>query len=506
LVAWWRARVRAESGAGREYAAGHADTYADGYPTEGSQASQGPSQESSQSIDWIGWRSFLLALLALAVALVLALYSSSAAQAGQIWLAASSALAALVVAGWVALTIVPVLARRTTLHWFPRIDYRLTREGVVYITGIFVVALAALNTGNNLLFMVLACLLAGILVSGVISQIVLRDVELRLELPEHIFAGRPVRALAELINHKQALPSFSLRLVGSPSKSSTRAGRAKDALANDILPAPVYFPYLPRRQAVQQSVELLFPRRGLYRQESLGLQTRFPFGFLEKTRRSDSRLQAVVYPSVEAAGDFNEVLPVLTGELESFLRGRGNDLYAIRDYQSTDTARHVDWKASAKAGALQVREFAREDERQVLLVFDSALAPVVPALTGAATMPAANPIPDPAATFDRGIALCASLAWYFYELNSMLMFRTVGFETPMAPAAESIYDILRHLATAQPTPAGGRSLLDDLVDSPQVFKIILTSQPQGTIPSNLWNSSYILFLNSLAATVTTKPR
>jgi uncharacterized protein (DUF58 family) len=465
-------------------------------------------------VDWIGWRSFLLAMLALAFALLLALYSSSAAQAGQIWLAASSALAALVVAGWVALTIVPVLARRTTLHWFPRIDYRLTREGVVYITAIFVVALAALNTGNNLLFMVLACLLAGILVSGVISQIVLRDVELRLELPEHIFAGRPVRALAELINHKQALPSFSLRLVGGARKSFARATRpnadpiAKSIVADDILPAPVYFPYLPRRQAVQQSVELLFPRRGIYRQESLGLQTRFPFGFLEKTRRSDSGLQAVVYPSVEAAGDFHDVLPVLTGELESFLRGRGNDLYAIRDYQSTDTARHVDWKASAKAGALQVREFAREDERQVLLVFDSALPPATPILPGAAAIPAANSPSDPAAaqaTFDRGVALCASLAWYFYELNSVLMFRTVGFETPMAPAGESIYDILRHLATAQPTPAGGRSLLDDLVDSPQVFKIILTSQPQGTIPSNLWNSSYILFLNSLAATVAKLP-
>ena len=42
---------------------------------------------------------------------------------------------------------------------------------------------------------------------------VLSGVELRLDLPEHIFAGQPVLALAELINHKQMLPSFSLRLV-----------------------------------------------------------------------------------------------------------------------------------------------------------------------------------------------------------------------------------------------------------------------------------------------------
>ena len=198
----------------------------------------------------------------------------------------------------------------------------------------------------------------------------------------------------------------------------------------------------------------------------------------------------------------------MSGELESFLRGRGNDLYAIRDYQRTDTARHVDWKASAKAGALQVREFAREDERQVLLVLDPALPPVaktVPASLMPQSTPAVSAESASAAAiagFDRGIALCASLAWYFYELDSVLMFRTAGFETPMAAAGENIYDILRYLATAQPISGGGRSLLDDLADSPQIFKIILTSQPQGSIPAGLWNSSYILFLNAPAAEVT----
>ena len=117
-------------------------------------------------------------------------------------------------------TLVPALARRTPLRWLAyRIDYRVTREGIVYLGGVFVVALAALNTGNNLLFMVLACLLAGILISGIISQLVLSGIELRLVLPEHIFAGRPVLALAEFINHKQRLPSFSLQLVGVVGKS-----------------------------------------------------------------------------------------------------------------------------------------------------------------------------------------------------------------------------------------------------------------------------------------------
>jgi uncharacterized protein (DUF58 family) len=431
--------------------------------------------------DRSAWRTFFGALAALAAALVLALYSRVAAENAQVWVAGFSALAALAVAGWVAATMVPTLVRRTPLRWFAvRIDYRLTQEGMVYLGGIFVVTLAALNTGNNLLFMILASLLAGILVSGVLSQIVLSNVELRLELPEHIFAGQPVRALAELINHKRTLPSFSLRLTSAASPSR-RAG----APAERILAQPVYFPYLPPHQAMRQSIEMNFPRRGVYRQEALGLQTRFPFGFLEKTRRLESHLQAIVYPAVEPTAEFYELLPLVSGEIESAMRGRGHDLYSIRDYQTSDTARHVDWKASAKRGTLQVREFAREDERRVMLVLDPFDAP----------RSAAHAALDPA--FERAVTLCASLAWHFYEIESVLAFRTAGFETPMAPAGEVIYDILDHLAAAAPQPAApGRSFLGELADSPQIFKIILTRQPRGSIPTNLWGSSYILFLES----------
>jgi uncharacterized protein (DUF58 family) len=437
-------------------------------------------------IDWAAWRSFAIAVVALGCALLLALYSSVAAEDGRIWAAGTFALLALAVAGWVAFTVVPALARRTPLQWLAyRMDYRLTREGIVYLSGIFIVALAAVNTGNNLLFMTLACLLAGILISGIISHVVLSGVELRLDLPEHIFAGQPVLALAELINHKQMLPSFSLRLVGSRvprrKRGEEKSRRGKPA-AGEILTTPVYFPYLPRQQAARQAVELVFPRRGIYRQDKLGLQTRFPFGFLEKTRQVESSMEAVVYPSVAPSEEFYSILPLVTGELESLHRGRGHDLYSIREYQTSDSARHVDWKATARTGALQVREFAREDERRVLLVLD----PVVP---GGEKSPEARQ-----AAFEKGVALCASLAWHFYEINSVLAFRSAGVETRMAPAGEIIYDILHYLAGAAPADSDS-SLLGDLAELPQTFKIILTAQPRGSIPTSLWTTSYITFLD-----------
>ncbi len=438
-----------------------------------------------RGLDRPGWRSFAIALAALGIALLLALYSGAAAETGRLWLAGSSALAALALAGWVALTIVPVLARRTPLRWLSyQIDYKLTREGLVYLASVFVVALAALNTGNNLLFMILASLLAGIIVSGVLSRIVLTGIELKLELPEHIFAEQPILAMVELRNEKQTLPSFSLRVVGEDKQNHPQ-----------ILTRPVYFPYIPRQRSVRQKVELIFPRRGVYRQEAFGIRTKFPFGFLQKTRKVDSEMEVVVYPRVEPTEEFYEILPLVSGELESFSRGRGHDLYSIRDYESTDSARYVDWKATARTGALKVREFTREDERRVMLVLDPFLDVRA---AGTHRHSPEQTLEEAKDKFERAVTLCACLAWHFYEIDSVMEFRTAGLAAPMAPAGEIIYDVLRHLAFAEARPAEpGHNLLSQLAEESHIFKIILTSQPRGSIPTSLWTSSYFLFIQSL---------
>jgi uncharacterized protein (DUF58 family) len=443
------------------------------------------------NLDRPGWRSFAIAMLALAVALGLSLYSAAAAETGNIVLAGACALAALGLAGWVALTIVPVLARRTPLRWLAyHIDYKFTREGVIYVAGVFVIALAALNTGNNLLFMILASMLAGIIVSGILSSICLSGVEMKLELPEHLFARQPVMAAVELRNEKYSVPSFSLRVSGEiESATPGRKGRKekKPAPEKQILTRPVYFPFLPAKSrglgTVRQQVELEFPRRGAYRQDTFGIVTKFPFGFLQKTRRVESPMEIIVYPRVEPTEEFYEVLPLLSGEMESFYRGRGHDLYSIRDYQSTDSARFVDWKASAKTSALKVREFTREDERRVLLVLDPFVA---------------EGGEKSAEQFERAVTLAACLAWHFHEIDSELQFCTAGYGSPMASAGEVIYPILRELALIAPQrAAGGGNFLAQLADESDTFKIILTSQPRGSIPTALWTSSYFIFIQSL---------
>jgi uncharacterized protein (DUF58 family) len=423
-------------------------------------------------------RAFFLSVIALGFALLLALYSGTAAELGHMALATASALGALLVAAWVAVTLVPVLAKRTPLRWIGvRMEYRVSREGWIYILGIFLVAIAALNTGNNLLFLILASLIAIILMSGVLSSITLSGISMRLQLPEHIFAGQPVRGLVEVHNEKLTLPSFSLRVEGVRAKTSAQAA---------MLETPVYFPYIPKHDRAQQIVPMTFPRRGIYSQEAFRIVTRFPFGFLQKARRVDLKSEALVYPSVEPTRDFFEVLPGMQGALESLAKGRGQDLYALRDYQPRDSSRHVHWKASARLGSLMVREFTREDDCRVILVLD-------PHSSAGLTRKEADE------RFERAVTMCAALAWHFYERNAVLQFRTAGFETPLVEADEIIFEILRHLATAKPCPPDpNRALLSDLASQAEIFRVIVTSESRGTIPSSIWNQSWVIFLEDLA--------
>lgn len=439
-------------------------------------------------IDRAGWRRFFLALFALGLAFFLAVYSAALNETGRHGLGATAAALSLLLAGIVAVKAVPYLARRTALErWMLKIEYEFTPEGMVYLVAIAVIVVAALNTGNNLLFIILASLLAGILVSGILSLVVLSEIELDFVLPDHIFTGRPMISRLTLRNLKWLYPSFSVT-VSARTGGRANSRRASGAPQRQILDEPVYVPYIPRRSSVTQHVELTFPRRGRYTQEGFRISTKFPFGFLRKTREAAARREILVLPSIQPTEEFYEILPLVTGEVESYFKGRGHDLYAIRDYQESDTARHVDWKASAKAQQLKVREFTREDERRVALVFDRGVP------QGDA---------ETRAKFEKAVTFCACLAWHFYEIDAQMQFVSEDFEIAMAPANEVVYPALEALALIEPRigeaedGAAIAKLLARVSSSPPGFHIILTCQPRGSIPTSLWGSSYLIFMDAL---------
>ncbi|HET7840115.1 MAG TPA: DUF58 domain-containing protein [Terriglobia bacterium] len=433
--------------------------------------------------DWPAWRRFFLALFALALSFFLAVYSGVLNFSGRHGLGVLCAALSLVIVGVVAVKVVPYLARRTALErWMVKIEFEFTREGAVYLLIIAVIVVAALNTGNNLLFIILASLLAGILVSGILSHLVLSDLDLEFALPEHIFAGKPLLSRLTLRNLKWLMPSFSVTVTAQDKGTKKKAGN-KPGVARNILNEPVYIPYIPRRGSVTQHVELNFPRRGRYTQEGFRVSTKFPFGFLRKTREVPARHEILVLPDVQPTEEFYEILPLVSGEVESLFKGRGHDLYAIRDYQESDSARHVDWKATAKALALKVREFTREDERRLVLVFDSRIS-------------ADND--KTLERFEKAVAFCACLAWHFYEIDAQMQFLSEGYESLMAPAHEIVYPALESLALIEPKVGlDPNRLLSQISSAERGFHIILTSQPRGSVPTSLWGTSYLVFISEL---------
>lgn len=471
---------------------------------------------SSLRFEREAWIRFLLAILGLILAFAAALFSTVTRQAGNVVATAIFASLALLLAGFVGLTMVPYLARRVAFERVRDVfDYDVTKEGLVYLGIILIIGIAALNTGNNLLFIVVSAMLAAILVSGITSAGELRGLELEVGLPEHTFAGEAVLARITLRNTRRWLPAISISVVPPKRQKAGRRLRwQRDVFVwppkappgkqwirlpditlkvvtelppdRSIFTGRVYFPYVPARLVVTRPLELRFERRGRYVQDAFGISTRFPFSFLAKTRRvtlpvennasrrtrNGNAREVVVYPSVQPTADVLEILPMITGEFEVHVRGRGNDLYRIREYLPEDSARHVHWKASARTGSLKVREFTREDERKLRLVFDN---------------PSANAVPD--SDYERGVTTAASLAWHFAGENTELSFAAPGYE-----GTADIYDFLRYLALVSPRPAedSGKSILDELHLSDD-YNVILTARPRGSIPTALWSRSYFVF-------------
>ncbi len=446
------------------------------------------------------WTRFFLAVAGLVLAFAAALFSSIAGDSGNVWASRILASAALVMAAFVRITTVPYLARRVALERIhDALQYEVTREGLAYVAIALLLGIAALNTGNNLLYMVVGAMLAAIVVSGMASATVLRELELDVRLPEHIFAGQTVTGRINVHNPRRFLASYSISVV--PPKSAKRRRRwrweattfgfpARRLPANQwirlpdrvlrrvaaepeppvLFKGPIYFPHVPPSSTLSADLELHFERRGRYAQDSLGISTRFPFSFLKKTRRVPLAREVIVFPSVQPTDKFFEVLPLITGEFETFVRGRGFDLYRIREYMPEDSARHVDWKATAKSGSLEGREFSREDERKLRIVFD-------------------NPPPGavPTEQYERAVALAASFAFHFTQENT-----DVSFAAPGYAGGPKLYHFLSYLAVVEPWK--GDSILDALQVTDD-YNLILTSRPHTTVPSALWACSYFVFLN-----------
>lgn len=340
------------------------------------------------------------------------------------------------------------------------IEQRITRRGLAFVAAALIVGVGAFASANNLLFLLLSAMLATLLVSGFVSRLSLAGLELDFEMPEHVSARRRTAARVRLRNSKGMLASFSIRLAGSEYTAMV---------------APVYFPLIPSRMTLTEDVDVYFARRGMHSENSFWFSTRFPFGFTDRRVQVSLRRDVLVYPCLDPQPGFEDLLRAVTGEISSPMRGRGHDFHRIRPYEYLESARHVDWRATAHTGELQVREFAREQDHVVEIILDLIVG------TGQEEW------------FEWAVDATAFLVWRLASRGIRLRLASQEFDR-FIPNEGDVYSILKYLALVAPGASDRTIALHD----ENSVQLVFTLEPQRFENSG-WSAARFITPDSLAA-------
>jgi uncharacterized protein (DUF58 family) len=437
------------------------------------------------------WRNAVLSLFLVLLGLGTTLVVLVARRDGDWQLANIAAIASLVIVLLIIILVVPPLvrsARAEVSHFdFPA---RITKGGVIFLGVLAVVAFAAWNTGNNLLFLVFSVLASTLFVAWVAARVSLRDLVVSARFPDHIYAGEAAPVIVTLRNTKRFFPSFSVLVEArgpldekEKRERKRRRRRKRVRFAKRTL---AYYMYVPHRAAAEQRVEQLFEKRGHELITGFELSTRFPFGFFRRRRRLRARdVDIIVYPKPEPLGDELHLLPMNAGRLVSTRRGAGHDLLSLRDYQPQDDLRHIDWKATARARRLIVRQFAAEDERRVTIALDTRTRDGVDEK-------------ELSERFERGVTQAASLVAHFIEERAEVRL-VIGEETGRyGVGLEHLHNCLKRLALSAPANSELDAAWSEFDSSSTVgngnYVILLTTAAPGSIPANVWRTSHVLYL------------
>ncbi|HSR53158.1 MAG TPA: DUF58 domain-containing protein [Acidobacteriota bacterium] len=376
-----------------------------------------------------GVRAVILPTLYLLTAVTLAILSNYANRNGQFRMSNVLAILALLLAVVVCLTLIPRLIHKMRGEGFQSSQsFRITQRGGLYLLTVLAIAFASFNTGNNLLILVLSVLLASLIVSGMTANAVLRKLKVSLNLPSSIHARQKVVFFLKLENLKKHLPSFALHLSGRFSTGGTKGGSTEVQTTG--------FPFIPPGDSSSARVNCVFPSRGVYSVERFQVETTFPFGFFTRRRAMDVQGQIIVYPARVDLDTLWMQFPWLRDGLrESSRKGLGGSLYNIRPYRSGDMARFVHWKATAKQGDLMVKDFARDEDRPLKVIFSTYLP---------------SHDQDSLSRFEDAVSCIASLAEYFHLRGRRFSFDSGEYQSTLTGPVQDYDALMQYLAQVSP--------------------------------------------------------
>ncbi len=206
-----------------------------------------------------------------------------------------------------------------------------------------------MNTGNNLLFLIVSALLAFMTLSGLSGWQNIKGVRGVIDFPDEIYAGRETLVTVTLENRKRYLPSFLLQLTLPHGGSAL-------------------FFMLPRNGSESETFTVTFPLRGAQEPGWGELSSPFPADFF--VRRTGIPLSGccTVFPRLlsspltEPAGG----RPDRGGE-SSLRKGDEGELFRISDYSGAEPLKRIHWRLSARSQGLKVKELSGSLQEPVLI-------------------------------------------------------------------------------------------------------------------------------------------
>lgn len=207
---------------------------------------------------------------------------------------------------------------------------------------------AAVNTGNNLLFLVVSALLGFMTVSGVIGWLNIRGVALSVHLPDEIYDGQETFVTLRLENRKRWIPSFLLRV--------------------DLEGASTWFHILDGGGTVDETVPLTFRGRGVKELREALSSSPFPINFFVRSTTLPLAISCVVFPRPIPCGlPQSPVAEGGKGGTESRGRGYDGEMEAIADYSGVEPRKLIHWRLSARHGELKVKRLTATSDLPLLI-------------------------------------------------------------------------------------------------------------------------------------------
>lgn len=307
---------------------------------------------------------------------------------------------------------------------------RITSEGLQFLIFVLAIGIAAINTGNNLFYLLLAMMLSLILISGVAAEYCLRRLEVRRHLPDLFFVNTPVTTAIVVKNRKSRLTSFSLTL--------------SDIRDNQCLSPNLEIHSLPPGASQVLSYQLTPTHRGKLLLNGVRISTEFPFGLFTKRAFYPMEDTVVVCPELQPVHErLLRGLFAAGYEQAVHRRGHGNDLYNLRLYQAGDDSRSIHWPTTARTSQLTIRETEAEEQRRAIICVPT-------------SAPASHDAP-----FERAVSLAASLVQHLTHHGYSIQLRLGSERSSFGQGEAHRLDLLRMLGLCQRVTPTAESMKQD---------------------------------------------